>query len=229
MNTYRKLGLMLFCSLLLLSGFKNRGYAQEIATPTLRLLIDNPTPQMDDIITLQVLLESVPAIYGADVQLTFDPATWQVIDEDVATEGVQPAQGDFIEAEKAFILQHQADNETGIIDYALTLLNPAPPVEGDGLLLEVQLKAINEAISQITVTEAALGTQAGDTIPLNTENLEITVGPTSLERAESPLNSPEPNQALALGTGDWRNWLIAFLFGILLVLGIRQLKSRRVR
>ena len=106
---------------------------------------------------VNVLLSNAPVVYGIDVRLSFDPNILEAIS------GIGP--GDFIDPAQSHILQNQVDNATGKIDYALALLNPAPPVEGDGLLMQIPFRAKIEGQTTISIEDGLFGTQAGTTIP----------------------------------------------------------------
>ena len=88
---------------------------------SLQLLASDTTLVVGQEITVKVLVEDAPTIYGADVCLVFDPSLLEVIDADENTPGTQLKPGGFIDPEKSFVLQHGADNENGTVDYALAL------------------------------------------------------------------------------------------------------------
>jgi hypothetical protein len=74
--------------------------------------------------TVTLLFEDVQDLYGIEIHLTFDPDLVEVVDADPGKQDVQ------IEVEgwlkDSFIAANRADNATGRIDFAATLLNPAP-------------------------------------------------------------------------------------------------------
>lgn len=142
----------------------------------LRLSPTDTTLKLEQEVTVDVLIEHAPTIYGADVLLTFDPSMLEVVDMDEDTPGIQVQPGHFINPENAFILQHNADNETGKVDYALSLLNPAPPVEGDGLLVQVTFRAKAEGSTIIAITEGLFGTQTGETVAPVLDSVELAIG-----------------------------------------------------
>jgi hypothetical protein len=78
-------------------------------------------------------------------------------------------------AQKSFVLQHGADNEKGTIDYALSLLNPAPAVKGNGRLVQItfRTKAIGQAT--IFIQEGLFGTQTGETVAPALDALEVKI------------------------------------------------------
>jgi hypothetical protein len=52
-----------------------------------------------------------------------------VVDADESQEGIQVTHGTFLDHSKGFVLRNQADNQSGVVDYVLALLNPAPPLK----------------------------------------------------------------------------------------------------
>jgi len=163
-------------------------------------------------ITVEVLIEDAPTIYGADVRLTFDPALLEVVDADAKLDGIQLMPGDFIDSTNSFVLQHQADNQAGTIDYALALLNPAPPVKGNGRLVEVRFRAKAKGQITVSIIEGLFGTQNGETIAPNLNSLNLQVTPTGgspLDQITQPVHQllEDPNSQLPT-------------FGILIVLGL---------
>jgi hypothetical protein len=140
--------------------------------------------------TVEILIEDAPVIYGADVEISFDPTILEVVDVDEKQTGIQIEAGKFIDDKKSFYLLHNVDNDKGSIDYALTLLNPAPPVQGDGQLARITFRAKSNGTTVISVTKGKFGTQTGETIsPDLGEGIEITVGDKKAG-AEKPLSTP---------------------------------------
>jgi hypothetical protein len=128
-------------------------------------------------LTAEVWLENAPAIYGFEVHITFDPAVLEVVDADPAAPGIQVLPGDFISpSQPSFTIQNQADNVTGTLDYAITLLNPAPPVEGTGRLFNIAFRALAGGTAAVSITDKSLlGTRAGGTIAPIRQNLQVTI------------------------------------------------------
>lgn len=218
--------LFVFFLLIGLAGNAQNSYGQEPEFPKLHLVADIENPQLGDIVTVRIMLENLPDVYGADVQIAFDPQVWQSVGE--------PAPGDFVPEDSALVyeLQNFVNNERGTLDYAMTRLNPAPPIQGDSVLLEIQMEALAETVSQITVSEALLGTPSGETISLeaygltmiigNAEALQeyenlATIGDASLE--ENLRGETENSWAWLF---DWRNLLIILLVIMLVLIGFHR-------
>jgi hypothetical protein len=144
--------------------------------PQLQLSANKLEVKVGKKVTVEVLVKNAPAIYGADVRLAFDPRLLEVVDADKKTEGIQVKPGKLLDADKGFFLQHAVDNEAGTIDYALTLLNPAPPAEGNGLLMRITFRAKVDGLATIAISQGLFGTQTGDTIQPTLDQVNITIG-----------------------------------------------------
>jgi hypothetical protein len=136
--------------------------------------------------TVDLLIENAPSIYGVEGHLAFDPDVLEVVDADPNLAGVQLAPGDFIDFDRAFVLQNQADNQAGTLDYALTLLNPAPPVQGDGLLARITFRARVDGPATIRIVSGLFGTQTGEVISPIIENAEVRSAPEATAERDSP-------------------------------------------
>lgn len=156
--------------------------------------------------TVGALIENAPLIYGADIRLTFDPAVLEVVDADESQEGVQVTHGELFDATQGFVLRNQADNESGVINYVLALLNPAPPVEGDGLLTQVTFRAKGTGQTTVRIAKGQFGTQRGEVIDPtlvdditfdvvfneSTQTLEVAVeAPQAESEEQEPPEAPE--------------------------------------
>ncbi len=136
--------------------------------------------------TVSVFVQEISPVYGADIRLAFDPNVLQVVDADEATsETIVVAHGDFLTANPEFVLRNQANNQTGQIEYALVLVNPAEPVQGGGLLAQITFRARASAQTEVKLMQAQFGTREGDVIePALAEAVQFSVtssGETSVE------------------------------------------------
>jgi len=139
--------------------------------------------------TVDIRIEGVTNLYGADVRLSFDPAKLRVQDANPAIAGVQIEVGTFPDPSggRGFVVLNSADNSTGQIAYAVTLLSPAPPVSGSGILARVAFQAIGEGTSPIAFISAALSDPQARPIAVTTEGGQIIVTP-----APTPVPTPTP-------------------------------------
>lgn len=150
-----------------------------LATDTLNLAIGQE-------VIVEMAVEHAPPIYGLESHLSFDPTRLEV---------VEIKHGSFFSPDpdnEMFILQNQADNDQGTIDYALALLNPAPPVDGDGIIAHITLRAKTDGPAIVQITEALLGTQTGDELTPMLENAQLTI---TAERQPSTADGVERQSA----------------------------------
>ena len=87
---------------------------------------------------LQVWVNDVVGLYGADIQLSFAPDVLEVVDSNSGASGIQVENGGFLKPD--FIVINSADNSQGTIRYAMTQLNPTVPASGSGVLFVVHLE-----------------------------------------------------------------------------------------
>ena len=99
----------------------------------------------------------------------------EVVDANESQAGIQFVPGNFIDPKKSFIVQNSVNNQSGTIDYALSLLNPAPPVNGNGELFQVIFRAKAEGQTTILITQGMFGAQSGETISPDLSSAEIRI------------------------------------------------------
>jgi hypothetical protein len=102
--------------------------------------------------TVTVNVAGASAVYGGSFQLLYDPLVFEVVL--IEEKAVMP--GAFFGEEPSFALKNTADAANGIVDYALTLTQPAQPVTGDGVLGTVTFRALQNAPVTITTSSAEL-------------------------------------------------------------------------
>lgn len=115
-----------------------------------------------DEVTVQVRVEDVTALYGADIRLQFNPSHFAVVDASPGLPGVQVSpETELLTPD--LIVRREANNQTGAIWYAVTQLNPRPPATGSGALFSFKLRAkgggsglITFAYEQLTTRDAEL-------------------------------------------------------------------------
>ena len=85
-------------------------------------------------------------------------------------------------------MANQVDETAGTVIFAMTLLNPAPPVTGSGPLARVTFKILQDTPSTINVEHAKLVAVDLQTIPSRTE--AFAIGDTSGQQPASPPDAP---------------------------------------
>jgi hypothetical protein len=181
-----------------------------------RLSADAVDVTVGEEFTLDVLVENAPEIYGVDVQLKYDQTILEVVDMDAEQDGIQIIPGSFLDPEQSFPLQNEADNQTGVIDFAATLLSPAPAVQGDGILCQVRFRAIADGHAVLSLSESTFGTQTGETITPQLGKSETTVlsGDTDLTGDEGQESTSGPSVEGTGETPGHKDWFLPAVVGL---------------
>jgi len=115
--------------------------------PQVQLSPDKTQAAAGDTITVTVNVSGAVGVYGGSFKLSYDPQAFEVIQTD--NKPVTP--GAFFANEPGFALRNAADATAGTIEYAITLMQPAKPVDGDGVLGTFTLHALKD--SPVTITD----------------------------------------------------------------------------
>lgn len=133
-----------------------------------------PVESASGLLTVEVLAENVTDLYGLELHFKYDPAVLEIQDSKADQEGIQIEPGTLLPVNQGFVVANQADQGQGTILYALTLLNPAPPVKGSGLVARISFKVLQNVPSTVSIEQATLVSANLQTIP--TEMAPLTVG-----------------------------------------------------
>ncbi|MCB0213192.1 MAG: LysM peptidoglycan-binding domain-containing protein [Anaerolineae bacterium] len=125
--------------------------------------------------TVDILIDDVVNMNGADVQMTFDPAIIQIDDADPNADGVQIQSGNFLSPD--FVAGNEANNETGQISYIVIQLPPTPAVTGSGVLATINIRAVNEGTSTLGFSSVQLTNSEIQLIPVTQQSGQINVMP----------------------------------------------------
>lgn len=112
--------------------------------------------------TLAVRVQRVHELYGVDIIVTFDPRVVEVVDADPTKEGIQIAQGQFLDP--GFTVYNTANNQTGEIRFTMTQLNPSEAKSGSGVLFYITLRGREVGRTRINITKAEMATRDGEYI-----------------------------------------------------------------
>ncbi|MBN1305528.1 MAG: hypothetical protein JXA13_13905 [Anaerolineales bacterium] len=181
MLTRIKVSLSLFLTLALATtacaaaSLEADGGSPEGSQARLRISSDQNKPKVGEVVIVKIEIRNTPLISGSDVRLVYDPQMLEVIDADESQAGVQFVPGDFIDPEKSFVVQSNVNTQAGVIDYALALVNPAPPVRGKGLLMQVTFRTRTAGRTTILISEGMFGAQSGETINPELDSVEIQI------------------------------------------------------
>lgn len=129
-------------------------------------------------IVVEVRVENVQNLFGADIRVSFDPAKLEVVDANPGAARIQVEPGSFLDPGKGFIAQNEADNTAGRIGYAITLLagEGTTPASGGGTLMRITFKGKANGASKLAFISASLFNQSGNQIPATTQDGNVTVG-----------------------------------------------------
>src|SRR5690349_1813384 len=128
MKYTRKLSYVIVFVLLFAVGLFTVG-AQDNA-PQVQLNPDKAQAAAGDTVTVTVNVTGAVGVYGGSFKLSYDPQAFEVVQTD--NKPVTP--GAFFANEPGFALRNAVDTTAGTIEYAITLMQPAKPVDGGGVL-----------------------------------------------------------------------------------------------
>jgi hypothetical protein len=191
--------------------------------------------------TVAMRVEQAQDLYGLEFHLRFDPKIVRVQDADTETAGVQIEPGVWLS--NAFIATNQADNKRGTIDYAVTLLNPAPALNGDGIAAMIQFKALRDGDSPLQIENAMLATRDAQKIKSQAHDGTIGVSASGQApqvqanrdankkdnaRETSPQTSALPTNLLLLGAAGIGALAFVGALGLLLIVVLMRGRSRSI-
>jgi len=125
--------------------------------------------------TTDVRVADVVNLYGVQFRVNFDPGVVQVVDADPNTAGVQMGIGALFSGKNYFVARNIVSNTTGVGEFVVTLVAPATPISGAGVLAAINWKGKNAGESPITLTLTGLA-PASQPICHTIENGNIKVG-----------------------------------------------------
>ncbi len=143
----RKLSLMIAVIGMLLVTVMSAG--AQAAAPQITAQPAVPQAVAGETFTVTIQVTGATEVYGSSFKLAYDPTAFEVVVKD--NKAVEP--GAFFASEPGFALKNAADPALGIVEYAMTLMQPAKPVSGDGVLGTVTFRALKDAPTTIATIE----------------------------------------------------------------------------
>ncbi|MCB0168113.1 MAG: LysM peptidoglycan-binding domain-containing protein [Anaerolineae bacterium] len=140
--------------------------------------------------TIDILVDDVVNMNGADIQISFNPAIIQIDDALTDRDGIQIQPGNFLVSD--FIADNEVNNETGQISYIVIQLPPTPPVTGSGLLASLIVRGVNEGASDLAFSSVQLTNSNIELIPVTPQNGQIIVGPPTSVTPDTPTATTTP-------------------------------------
>lgn len=162
------------------------GYGLAQGSATVVLSPQSATVTAGGTTTVDIRIENVTGLYGAEVHLTFDSALLEVVDADQATDGIQILAGSFLKPE--VVPQNEVDLAGGKIDFAVSQMLPSEAVTGSGVLATVTFKGKAAGTSDVNFTNVLLANQSGNPIDAATQGGTVTI---TEEDTPTPTNTPE--------------------------------------
>ena len=153
----------------------------------------NPSPAnvaIGQVVTVNVQIDSVTGLAGAEVNISYNPALLEVQDADPNKAGVQIAPGSFLKPD--FVAQNAADNAQGKISFAVTQVAPTQPVNGSGVLATISFKGKADGTSALTFNVVNLSTSGGTAIGRAVQNGQVKVGSGGPTPTPTPTGAPGP-------------------------------------
>jgi len=189
----RRLALIALVVAAILVSFHGVGPRQSLASPVAddpALVRCEPSVAIGPATTtlsVDIFVEDVVGLYGADIRLTFDTTAAQVIDTDPGMPGVQiqPLAG-FLSPD--LVIRREADNTTGLIWYAVTQLNPSPPATGSGALARITFQPQSTAAFTMPVINHQLAASGGLPLASVAQPCTVVFRPCSDVTADGQVN-----------------------------------------
>ncbi len=129
--------------------------------------VDDVTVSVGETFTVPVWVHGVSDLYGADVRLFYDNAILQ---------GVSVERGTLLSPD--FVVRQGFYTHPSVkgfyARYAMTQINPTPPVTGSGVFMIVHFKALQPGTVNLTMRQE-LATRNGLIIPATIHNATVTV------------------------------------------------------
>jgi len=123
--------------------------------PTLALVPGHADLCVGGLRRMDIVLADVANVYAAEVHLAFDKDRLEAVDES-GRAATQITPGAFLDPAKGILAANAVDNEYGLIDYAVTLRDPAEPAFGTGVLGSVWFKPRAAGEAKVEVDEVKL-------------------------------------------------------------------------
>ncbi|MFQ5855701.1 MAG: LysM peptidoglycan-binding domain-containing protein [Anaerolineae bacterium] len=148
-------------------------------------------------VVMNIRVQDVNNLFGADVRLKYDSAVIEVVDANTLVPGIQISSGDFPDTSggRGFVAQNTVNPSEGTIGYAMTLLSPAQPVSGSGTLASITFRGKASGSSNVGFTSVLLSDANANQIPTTKSDGTISVGgglaPTETPKP-APIKTPTP-------------------------------------
>jgi hypothetical protein len=159
--------------------------------PTISVEPDFSTVSISDTVTLDIRVDGMENLYGAQVEMSFDADLLEVVDAYDFLPGVQIEEGEFLVPDTT--IQNLVDNGRGAIRYSVSLQGDKPGVSGAGVLARVTFHGKESGLASVEFTRVILSDPqsvqlavlSSDGMVLVRENTGGVAGNVILERRDS--------------------------------------------
>ncbi len=166
----------------MLAALPSASGAADTLVTHLRVLPADGSYRADAPLTVEVYVQDVIDLYGADVQLRYDPTLFQVRDADPARPGIQVViHNELLYPD--FLLHGEADPATGRIWYAAAQRNPRLPAQGSGRLFSFTVDPLSTGLGAFAIAYQELSTRNGELIPVVAHSAVYWITPDGLPPA----------------------------------------------
>ncbi|MFQ5342312.1 MAG: hypothetical protein ACE5F6_12270, partial [Anaerolineae bacterium] len=164
--------------------------------PKIEIVPADKRIEVDGATTVEIRIRDVTDLFASEIVLEFDPAVIEVLDADPGQSGIQIQAGTFPNPLSGFVATNQADNGAGTVLYAVTLVNPRPPVSGSGPLAFITFRGKGAGDSPLTFQRAVLSDRDARRIQALVLGGAIHVGPAP---TATPTITPTPTRTVTPG------------------------------
>lgn len=147
---------------------------------------------------IELRIENVTNLAGADVQVQFNPVVLQVQDADPGKDGIQIEPGNFPAPD--FVAANVVSNTVGLLQYAAVQIPPTQPVSGSGLLARITFQAVAAGTGDLIFARSDLASGEAQPIGVTRQSGQIVVGGPGPIVTPTPTNTPIPGQPTATFT-----------------------------
>ena len=147
------------------------------AAPTATMVSVKPpsgTYDAGEMLLVEVWVEDVADLYGADIQLKLDPARLEVQDANPSLGGVQVTPRSDLLAPNLVVIK-TANNISGTVQYAVSQADPSPPVSGSGALFAFTVEMLSAGTANLTITSQTLSNINAEAIPAGSNSASYLI------------------------------------------------------
>jgi hypothetical protein len=143
---------------------------------TIRFVPSSTSAQVGDTVNVDIVIDDVSDLFAIEVHIAFDAGHLQVLDDNPAETGTQILPGSlFPKSDPSYVVVNQVDNTAGTVDFAITLLAPEAPLDGNGTLATIRFAAHMAGTAQLSWVFTQMADNNGETIPHTAADVQIAI------------------------------------------------------